>query len=75
MLGENLIMQDDDVDKATEYLEQITAYAIEESKAKAKTPINTTGKCIWCDEPVIDNRRWCSVECRNEFARHAKNNK
>ena len=66
---------DDDADKATEYLETFTNYAIEESKAKAKTPINTSGECTWCGNPVSDTRRWCSTECRNEFEKYAKSKK
>ena len=65
-------MMDDDADKASDYLETVTNYAIDNAKAKAKTPINTTGECTWCGEKVKDTRRWCSTECRDEFARYAK---
>jgi hypothetical protein len=27
---------------------------------------NDTGKCIWCGTPVIDRRRWCNSQCRDE---------
>jgi len=27
---------------------------------------NDTGKCIWCSTPVIDRRRWCNSQCRDE---------
>ena len=34
---------------------------------------NSTGHCIWCEEPIKekDGRRWCSVECRNEHSKWA----
>ena len=34
---------------------------------------NKTGVCVWCDEPIKekDDRRWCSIDCRNEHSRWA----
>jgi hypothetical protein len=31
-------------------------------------PTNDTNECIWCGEPIKekDERRWCSVVCRDE---------
>lgn len=63
---------DDDIDRANEYLETMTHASIANAQANAKTPENTTGECIWCGEKVKDKRRWCSTDCRDEFARHAK---
>ena len=65
-------MMNDEVDVANEYLQQMIDTAVTNAHNKAETPVNTTGKCIWCDEPVKDTRRWCSVICRDEYARHAK---
>lgn len=31
---------------------------------------NDTGECLWCKEPVKDKRRWCSVDCRDEYERY-----
>lgn len=34
-----------------------------------EVPENDTGECIWCGGKIKakkDNRRWCSVECRDE---------
>lgn len=28
-----------------------------------------TGKCLWCGETVEDGRRWCTVDCRDMWAR------
>jgi hypothetical protein len=65
-------MMADEVDKANDYLETLTHASIANAQANTKTPENTTGQCIWCGDKVEDKRRWCSVECRDEFARHAK---
>ncbi len=27
------------------------------------------GVCLWCDEAVEDGRRWCGVECRDNWER------
>ena len=37
-----------------------------------EVPDNETGRCIWCEAKVKDNRRWCSVECRNEHEHYAR---
>ena len=28
-------------------------------------PLNDTGFCLTCGEPVPDQRRWCDAECRD----------
>jgi hypothetical protein len=63
---------DDDIDVANEYAQKIVDVGIANAHAKAETPTNDTGECIWCSNPVKDTRRWCSVECRNEHERHNK---
>ncbi len=34
-----------------------------------KSTIEATGACLFCDEPVESPKRWCDVECRNEWER------
>jgi len=29
-----------------------------------------TGECLWCGERLPDGRRWCDVECRDEWDRN-----
>jgi hypothetical protein len=31
-----------------------------------------TGECLFCGQPVVDGRRWCDVECRNDWEREAQ---
>ena len=60
----------DEIDDANDELQkQIDATL---SNVNTEVPDNDTGKCIWCEEPVKDNRRWCSVECRNEHEHYAR---
>lgn len=28
-----------------------------------------TGACLYCDDPLDGNRRWCSPECRDDWER------
>lgn len=30
-----------------------------------------TGWCLWCEEPVEDHARWCSIECREDWDKDA----
>ena len=32
---------------------------------------NDSGKCMWCEKPIKDKRRWCSAECRDEHTLYA----
>jgi len=60
----------DDIDDANEELQkQIDATL---SNVNTEVPNNDTGKCVWCEAKVKDNRRWCSVECRNEHEHYAR---
>lgn len=34
-----------------------------------KLEAEPTGKCLWCGEPTEEGRRWCCVECRDEWQR------
>ena len=63
---------DDDIDVANEYAQKIIDVAIANAHAHTEVEENTTGLCLWCEEPVKDTRRWCSVDCRNEHERHNK---
>jgi hypothetical protein len=63
---------DDDIDIANEYAQKVVDVAIANAHARAETPINDTGECIWCSNLVKDTRRWCSIECRDEYERHNK---
>lgn len=62
----------DEVDIANELMQQMIDVGVKNAHNKVQNKENDTGKCIWCERPVKDTRRWCSVECRNEFEKYAK---
>ena len=62
----------DDADIANDLMQYAIDIGVRNAHDKIKKPSNQTGKCIWCEEPVKDDRRWCSTECRNEFEKYAK---
>ncbi len=50
-------------DLATEREEMDREIALRVRKPEGPKP---TGRCLWCDEPVEEGRRWCpGVECRD----------
>ena len=62
----------DEADIANDYLQQMIDTALTNAHNKVTIPPNISGKCIWCEESIDDNRRWCSVDCRNEYQKHHK---
>ena len=70
--GNVLVNTKHSIDVANEYAQKVVDVAIANAHARAETPTNDTGKCLWCSNSVKDTRRWCSVECRNEHERHDK---
>jgi hypothetical protein len=62
----------DDVDNANDFMQHMIDVGVKNAHGKIKKPSNQTGKCIWCETPVKDDRRWCSTECRNEFEKYTK---
>tara|TARA_R110000796_G_scaffold46685_1_gene112913 strand:- start:694 stop:909 length:216 start_codon:yes stop_codon:yes gene_type:complete len=56
----------DNADKETRLMLEATL-----SNVDTEVPDNNTGRCIWCEAKVKDNRRWCSIECRDEHTKYA----
>ena len=54
----------DDADLANDLIELQLQAKLKEATEKP-VPENDTGLCWCCGEPVPDNRRWCSAECRD----------
>jgi uncharacterized OB-fold protein len=55
----------DEVDRANEQLEKSIEKALE--NINTNIPKNKTGKCLSCGKLVIDERRWCSADCRDNY--------
>lgn len=56
-------------DIAQKSIEFLTDVAIH---AEVKDDATATGYCLYCGEPVSDGKRWCCVECRDEWEREQK---
>lgn len=37
-----------------------------------KPELKDTGKCHWCEEPVLGNAHFCDADCRNDFEQDQK---
>jgi len=59
----------DDADQAQEKMEIDLAHAIR--MASAAPLIRGTGRCLYCDEPVGEGVRWCSIPCRDDYQKDA----
>jgi hypothetical protein len=57
----------DIVDQASDQYQVILDSEIAEARRHLEVPINNTGKCWCCQEPVPDFRRWCDAECRDLY--------
>lgn len=54
----------DDADLASDLIELSLRNKLKEI-GTAEIPVNDTGECLYCGEPVPDGRRWCCPECRD----------
>ena len=51
-------------DKAAAYQQQEIDAAVTHRKPVGPVAV---GRCLWCDEPLSGDRRWCDTECRDEW--------
>lgn len=59
----------DDIDAANDLILKMIDAGIKKANGEINAH-NDTGKCLWCEEPVEDTRRWCSADCRNDYEKH-----
>jgi hypothetical protein len=59
----------DEIDRANEQAERNLADSIRMRRPAG--PL-ATGRCLYCDEVVADEHRWCSVECREGWDKEAR---
>lgn len=55
------------MDEADRAAPEIERYVLEAARQKRPPGPVATGRCLWCDELVADDQRWCSVACRDEW--------
>lgn len=58
----------DIADKAQQHIEREHALALAAARSR-KTGPEATGECLWCGEPLDDDRRWCDAGCRDDWER------
>ena len=58
----------DIADDANDKLEKLLEGWTDEIRRRASKPIETTGTCLNCEEPLMDHgRRWCSHDCMSDW--------
>lgn len=60
----------DDADIAAERAEREAPGMLARSRKPAGP--QPTGRCLYCDELVSDEARWCDSVCRDEWERESK---
>ena len=59
----------DEIDRANDLAQRERDFALAKVRARlAEAPV-PTGRCLHCDDIMDDERRWCSVSCRDEWER------
>lgn len=57
-------MDEADMAQRTEaQLEKVSRYKSQRHTANAEP----TGFCLFCGDPVAENRRWCNADCRDDW--------
>lgn len=57
----------DVTDRADAEIERSLAEA---AKLRRPTGPVPTGRCLYCDEILDDQRRWCGADCRDQWEAH-----
>ena len=60
----------DDADLSQDRAEREAPYLLAASR-KPEDP-TATGRCLYCDEIVADDQRWCDTDCRDGWVREEK---
>ena len=60
----------DEADMSQERAEKAAPHLIAASR-KPEGP-TATGRCLFCDEIVADDQRWCDTGCRDGWVREEK---
>jgi len=60
----------DEIDAAQEKEEIGLADAIRHARTGRPVAV-ATGRCLWCDDVLGDEQRWCNADCRNLWQKTA----
>ena len=56
----------DDFDKASDLEQTVRDFAIERVRSQSKI-FEPTGFCLNCREPISKSKRFCNIDCRDDF--------
>ena len=59
----------DDIDRAQDEVERSLGEALRQRKTEGPA---ATGRCLYCDEILDDQRRWCDAEHREQWEKEAR---
>lgn len=63
----------DQLDIASNLTSLMTDKAIKQASINAnKLEVEATGRCLNCDEPLQDGKRWCNKSCLDDFERNKR---
>lgn len=55
----------DSLDEAFEVSQDLIDREVKRIKSIKFNPTNLLKTCWYCEETILDNRRWCNSECRD----------
>ena len=58
----------DEADRAQVVQEQALQLAL--GKQKTKPRVNSTGRCLWCNDVVGPEAMFCDVDCRDDYEKN-----
>lgn len=61
----------DQIDRANELADLEREMRVAAIRANAKPQATATGRCLFCDEILDDERRWCDADCRDGWEKEA----
>lgn len=62
----------DEADSANDLIQYMMDAGVEIARHNAKKKPSSSGRCLWCEEPVAVDRRWCSPECRDDHEKRTR---
>jgi len=63
----------DEADRTEENAELYNRTALYKSR-KPELDVIATGECLFCGDPVNEQRRWCDAECRDDWEKENERN-
>ena len=62
----------DEIDKAQELNDLYLRAALQKQQQQSTVTPSGTGRCLYCDEPIPLDRRWCDASCRDGWEKEQR---